>query len=426
MSLTNTNKTAANTYELEVEISAEKFEEGVQKAFLRAKNKISVPGFRKGKAPRKIIEREYGEGVFYEDAVNLLYPQAVDEAVAEAGLDLVDRPSVDVTEVSKEQGVKMKVTCTTRPEVTVKDYLGIEAEKVVNAVTDEDVDKEIERLREKNVRIIDVDDRPAQDGDIVVIDFEGFKDGVAFEGGKAEKFELTLGSGQFIPGFEEKVVGHSIGEEFDIDVTFPEDYNSEELKGAACVFKIKLHEIKGKELPEFDDEFVKDTSEFDTVDEFKTDIKTKLEKEAEEKADSDFEQKIFDTVVENMEAEIPDCMYENRAREMAQELQSRLSSQGISFDMYCQITGQKPDDIIKTFKTQAEPQVKLRLALEKIVELENITATDEEAEEEIKKIADNYKMEVDEVKKYIAAEDVKKDVCVGKAVDLIKNSAKAK
>ena len=426
MSLTNTNKTAANTYELEVEISAEKFEEGVQKAFLRAKNKISVPGFRKGKAPRKIIEREYGEGVFYEDAVNLLYPQAVDEAVAEAGLDLVDRPSVDVTEVSKEQGVKMKVTCTTRPEVTVKDYLGIEAEKVVNAVTDEDVDKEIERLREKNVRIIDVDDRPAQDGDIVVIDFEGFKDGVAFEGGKAEKFELTLGSGQFIPGFEEKVVGHSIGEEFDIDVTFPEDYNSEELKGAACVFKIKLHEIKGKELPEFDDEFVKDTSEFDTVDEFKADIKTKLEKEAEEKADSDFEQKIFDTVVENMEAEIPDCMYENRAREMAQELQSRLSSQGISFDMYCQITGQKPDDIIKTFKTQAEPQVKLRLALEKIVELENITATDEEAEEEIKKIADNYKMEVDEVKKYIAAEDVKKDVCVGKAVDLIKNSAKAK
>ena len=426
MSLTNTNKTAANTYELEVEISAEKFEEGVQKAFLRAKNKINVPGFRKGKAPRKIIEREYGEGVFYEDAVNLLYPQAVDEAVAEAGLDLVDRPSVDVTEVSKEQGVKMKVTCTTRPEVTVKDYIGIEAEKVVNAVTDEDVDKEIERLREKNVRIIDVDDRPAQDGDIVVIDFEGFKDGVAFEGGKAEKFELTLGSGQFIPGFEEKVVGHSIGEEFDIDVTFPEDYNSEELKGAACVFKIKLHEIKGKELPEFDDEFVKDTSEFDTVDEFKADIKTKLEKEAEEKADSDFEQKIFDTVVENMEAEIPDCMYENRAREMAQELQSRLSSQGISFDMYCQITGQKPDDIIKTFKTQAEPQVKLRLALEKIVELENITATDEEAEEEIKKIADNYKMEVDEVKKYIAAEDVKKDVCVGKAVDLIKNSAKAK
>ncbi len=426
MSLTNTNKTAVNTYELEVEIPADKFEEGVQKAFLRAKNKISVRGFRKGKATRKIIEREYGENVFYEDAVNLLYPTAVDEAVAEAGLELVDRPSVEVTDVSKEQGVKMKVTCTTKPEVVVKDYLGIEAEKVVNAVTDEDVDKEIERLREKNVRIIDVDDRPAQDGDIVVIDFEGFKDGVAFEGGKAEKFELTLGSGQFIPGFEEKVVGHSIGEEFDIDVTFPEDYNSEELKGAACVFKIKLHEIKGKELPEFDDDFVKDTSEFDTVDEFKADIKTKLEKEAEEKADSEFEQKIFDKVIENMEAEVPDCMYESRAREMAQELQGRLSSQGISFDMYCQITGQKPDDIIKTFKTQAEPQVKLRLALEKIVELENITATDEEAEEEIKKIAENYKMEVDEVKKYIAAEDVKKDVCVGKAVDLIKNSAKAK
>lgn len=426
MSLTSKNKTAANTYELEVEISAEKFEEGVQKAFLRAKNKINVPGFRKGKAPRKIIEREYGEGVFYEDAVNMLYPEAVDSAVEEAELELVDRPNVEVTDINKDTGVKLKVICTTKPEVTVKDYLGIEAEKVVNAVTDEDVDKEIDKIREKNVRIIDIDDRAAQDGDIVVIDFEGFKDGAAFEGGKAEKFELTLGSGQFIPGFEEKVVGHSIGEEFDIDVTFPEDYNSEELKGAACVFKIKLHEIKGKELPEFDDEFVKDTSEFETVDEFKADIKEKLEKAAQDKADADFEQKIFDKVIENMEAEVPDCMYESRAREMAQELQGRLSSQGISFDMYCQITNQTPEAVINTFKTQAEPQVKLRLALEKIVELENITATDEEAEEEIKKIADNYKMEVDEVKKYINAEDVKKDVCVGKAVDLIKGAAKVK
>ena len=426
MNLVNTNKTAANTYELEIEISAEQFEEAVQKAFLKSKNKINVPGFRKGKAPRKIIEKEYGEAVFYEDAVNLLYPEEVDAAVNEANLDLVAQPEVEVTDVSKENGVKIKVVCTTKPEVNISGYLGIEAEKVVNAVTDEDVDKEVDRIREKNVRIINVDDRAAQMGDDVVIDFEGFKDGVAFDGGKAEKFELSLGSGQFIPGFEEKVAGHNIGEEFDIDVTFPEDYASEELKGAAVIFKIKLHEIKAKELPELDDEFVKDTSEFDTVDAFKADVKAKLEKAAEDKADMEFEQKVFDAVIEKMEAEVPEVMYENRAREMAQEMSGRLSSQGISFEMYCQFTGQTPESVIETFKKQAEPQVKLRLALEKIVELEKIEATDEEADAEIQKIADAYKMEVEQVKQYIAVEDVKKDVCVGKAVDMIKNAAKVK
>ena len=426
MSLVNTNKTATNTYELEIEVSAEKFEEAVQQAFMRAKNKINVPGFRKGKAPRKIIEREYGEAVFYEDAVNILYPAEVDAAVNEANLDLVAQPEVEITDVSKENGVKIKVVCTTKPEVAISDYLGIEVEKVVNAVTDEDVDKEVDRIREKNVRIINIDDRAAQMGDDVVIDFEGFKDGVAFEGGKAEKFELSLGSGQFIPGFEEKVAGHNIGEEFDIDVTFPEDYASEELKGAAVIFKIKLHEIKGKELPELDDEFVKDTSEFDTVADFKADVKAKLEKAAEDKADAEFEQKLFDAVVEKMEAEIPDVMFENRAREMAQEMNSRLASQGISFEMYCQFTGQTPESVIETFKKQAEPQVKLRLALEKIVELEKIEASDDEANAEIQKIADTYKMEVEQVKQYIAVEDVKKDVCVGKAVDLIKESAKVK
>lgn len=426
MSLVNTNKTATNTYELEIEVSAEKFEEAIQQAFMRAKNKINVPGFRKGKAPRKIIEREYGEAVFYEDAVNILYPAEVDAAVNEANLDLVAQPEVEITDVSKKNGVKIKVVCTTKPEVAISDYLGIEVEKVVNAVTDEDVDKEVDRIREKNVRIINIDDRAAQMGDDVVIDFEGFKDGVAFEGGKAEKFELSLGSGQFIPGFEEKVAGHNIGEEFDIDVTFPEDYASEELKGAAVIFKIKLHEIKGKELPELDDEFVKDTSEFDTVADFKADVKAKLEKAAEDKADAEFEQKLFDAVVEKMEAEIPDVMFENRAREMAQEMNSRLASQGVSFEMYCQFTGQTPESVIETFKKQAEPQVKLRLALEKIVELEKIEASDDEANAEIQKIADAYKMEVEQVKQYIAVEDVKKDVCVGKAVDLIKESAKVK
>ena len=423
MSLKSTNKVETNKYELEIEVSAQEFEEAIQKAYLREKGKIQISGFRKGKAPRKLIEREYGEEVFFEKAVNILYPAQVDDAVKESGLVIVTRPDVEVTDVSKAEGVKIKATVITKPEVEVKDYKGIEVVKDVKTVTDEDVEKQTDALREKNARIITVDDRAAEMGDDVVIDFEGFKDDVAFDGGKGEDFTLGLGSGQFIPGFEEQVAGHNIGEEFDINVTFPEDYNVEELKGAPVVFKIKLKSISKKEIPELDDEMVKDATEFDTVDEYKADVRKKLEEHAQEHADHEVEGKLMDKVVENLTAEIPQVMFDNRVNEMMMDLEQRLAPQGITMEMYCQFTGQDIETVKKAYVEQAEKQVKLRLALEKIAELENIEVSDDEAAEEMQKIADQYKMKLDEVKKYINAEDVKKDIAVGKAVEVVKNSA---
>ncbi|MDO4945245.1 MAG: trigger factor [Ruminococcus sp.] len=423
MSLKATNNVATNKYELEIEISAADFENALQQAYNKAKKNISIPGFRKGKAPRKLIEKTYGENVFFEDAVNILYAPEVNGAIDESGLELVCQPEVEVTAISKEEGVKLKAVCTTKPEVEVKDYKGIEVEKVVNAVTEEDIQKQIDQLREKNVRIITVDDRAAEMGDDVVIDFEGFKDDVAFDGGKAEDFTLSLGSGQFIPGFEEQIAGHSAGEDFDINVTFPEEYQVKELAGAPAVFKIKLKSISKKELPELDDEMVKDSTDFDTVDEYKADVKAKLEESAEKSADAKVEADIIDKVIENMTAEIPQVMFDNRVNEMVSELEQRLAPQGISLDLYMQYTGQTIDTVKKAYAEQAEKQVKLRLALEKIVELEGIEATDEEAAAEFDKLAETYKMDVEQVKAYIREEDIKKDICVGKAVDLIKEAA---
>ena len=419
MSLKSANKVETNKHELEIEIS----EAAVQAAYLKAKKNINVPGFRKGHAPRKIVEKEYGEGVFYEDALNAIIPAEVDTAVAEAGLELVARPDVEVTEVSKEKGAVIKAVCITKPEIEIKDYKGIKIEKSVKTVSDDDVDHEIDHIRQKGMRIITVEDRAAQNGDDVVIDFEGFKDNVAFEGGKAEKFTLTLGSGQFIPGFEDQIIGHNIGDEFDVNVTFPEDYGAKELAGAPAVFKVKLHEIKTKELPELDDEFVKDQSEFDTVDELKADVRKKLEDAAKKASEQEEEGKIFDEVIAKVEGEIPEVMYERRVDEMIEEMGQRLAPQGISLDMYLQYTGQTLDSLKKTYREQAEKQVKLRLALEKISELEGIEVTDDEAEEEIKKMADNYKMEVEQVKSYVTVDAVKKDLAVGKAADLVKAEA---
>lgn len=423
MSLKSTEKIETNKYELEIEISAEAFEAAVQSAYLKAKKNINVPGFRKGHAPRKIVEREYGEGVFYEDALNAILPAEIDTAVAEAGLELVARPDVEVTEVSKEKGATVKAACITKPEVKIKDYKGIEIEKSVKTVSDEDVDHEIEHIREKGMRIISIEDRAAENGDDVVIDFEGFKDNVAFEGGKAEKFTLTLGSGQFIPGFEDQVVGHNIGDEFDINVTFPEDYGAADLAGAPVVFKIKLHEIKKKELPELDDEFVKDQSEFDTVDELKADIRSKLEEAAQKSCEQEQEGKILDKVIANVEGEIPEVMFERRVDEMIEELGQRLAPQGISVDMYLQYTGQTMDSLKTMYREQAEKQVKLRLALEQIAALENIEVSDDEAEEEFKKMADAYQMEVEQVKSYVTTDALKKDLAVSKAAELVKKEA---
>ena len=423
MSLKATNNVETNKYELEIEISAEDFEAAIEKAYLKARKNIAMPGFRKGKAPRKLIEKEYGEQVFFEDAVNLLYAPVVNGAVEESGLELVTRPEVEVTEISKENGVKLKATCITKPEVEVKDYKGIEVEKVVNPVTDEDINKQLDALREKNVTVETVDDRAAENGDDGVIDFEGFKDDVAFEGGKAEDFTLSLGSGQFIPGFEDQIVGHNAGEDFDINVTFPEEYQVKELAGAPAVFKIKLKSISKKVMPELDDDMVKDSTEFDTVDEYKADVKKKLEEANEKHADSEVEAKIFDKVIENMTAEIPQVMFDNRVNEMIGELEQRLAPQGISLDLYMQYTGQTIDTVKKAYAEQAEKQVKLRLALEKIAKLENIEVTEDELKAEFDKLAEAYKLDVDQIKQFIHDDDLKKDIAVGKAVDLIKDAA---
>lgn len=423
MSLKATNNVETNKYELEIEISAEDFEAAIEKAYLKARKNIAMPGFRKGKAPRKLIEKEYGEQVFFEDAVNLLYAPVVNGAVEESGLELVTRPEVEVTEISKENGVKLKATCITKPEVEVKDYKGIEVEKVVNPVTDEDINKQLDALREKNVTVETVDDRAAENGDDVVIDFEGFKDDVAFEGGKAEDFTLSLGSGQFIPGFEDQIVGHNAGEDFDINVTFPEEYQVKELAGAPAVFKIKLKSISKKVMPELDDDMVKDSTEFDTVEEYKADVKKKLEEANEKHADSEVEAKIFDKVIENMTAEIPQVMFDNRVNEMISELEQRLAPQGISLDLYMQYTGQTIDTVKKAYAEQAEKQVKLRLALEKIAKLENIEVTEDELKAEFDKLAEAYKLDVDQIKQFIHDDDLKKDIAVGKAVDLIKDAA---
>lgn len=423
MSLKATNNVETNKYELEIKISAEDFEAAIEKAYLKARKNIAMPGFRKGKAPRKLIEKEYGEQVFFEDAVNLLYAPVVNGAVEESGLELVTRPEVEVTEISKENGVKLKATCITKPEVEVKDYKGIEVEKVVNPVTDEDINKQLDALREKNVTVETVDDRAAENGDDVVIDFEGFKDDVAFEGGKAEDFTLSLGSGQFIPGFEDQIVGHNAGEDFDINVTFPDEYQVKELAGAPAVFKIKLKSISKKVMPELDDDMVKDSTEFDTVDEYKADVKKKLEEANEKHADSEVEAKIFDKVIENMTAEIPQVMFDNRVNEMISELEQRLAPQGISLDLYMQYTGQTIDTVKKAYAEQAEKQVKLRLALEKIAKLENIEVTEDELKAEFDKLAEAYKLDVDQIKQFIHDDDLKKDIAVGKAVDLIKDAA---
>lgn len=426
MNLKTTNKLETNKYELEIEVNAVDFEAAVQKAFLKAKNKISVPGFRVGKATRKMIEKIHGDGCFYDDAINALYPQAISDAVDAANLSLVDRPEVEVVSVSKEDGAVFKAICTTKPEVEVSNYKGIEVTKTVDTVSDEQIIAEIDKQREKGARIVNVEDRAAKLGDDVIIDFDGYLDNVAFDGGKAEKFGLSLGSGQFIPGFEEQVVGHVLDEEFEINVTFPENYQADELAGKPVLFKIKLHEIKAKELPELDDEFVKDTTEFSTVEELKADIKSKLEESAQRKADNDVETKLIDTVIANMTAEIPEVMFERRIDDMVHDFEHRLSSQGMTIELYLQYTGMEMASFRKTFDEQAQRQVKLRLALEKVSEVEAIIPTDEDADVEFAKLAEQYQMDVEKVKQHIAVEDLKKDLAVGKAIEFIRTQANIK
>ena len=424
MSLVSTNKIDATKYELEIKIDAEGFEKAVQNAYMKARKRINVNGFRKGKAPRKMIEQIYGENVFYEDAVNALVNTDVAPTLEETDYELVAAPEINVTSINKADGVTFKVVITVKPEVEISDYKGIEVEKVVNAVTDEDVDKQIQALRERNGRLVTVDDRAAENGDVAVIDFEGFKDGVPFDGGKDENYELALGSNTFIPGFEEQIVGKKTGEEFTINVTFPENYQMEEIAGQLCEFKIRLNEIKSKELPDLDDEFVKDATEFDTLDELKDDIRTKLEDSAARNADIEAENKLYETLIEKMSADIPEVMFENKIDEMVRDFEMRLSQNGLNMETYLMYTNMDMASFRKTFEDQAQKQVKVRLALEKIAELENVEITDAQVDEEINKIAEQYNLTADKVRSIISDKSVKQDLAVAEASKIVKDSAK--
>ena len=426
MSLKSQNKIDTNRVELEVVVDAETFEKGLAAAFKKQSKKISIPGFRKGKAPRAFVEKYFGKEVFYEDAVNALYPDALDEAVKEAGLEVIqDKIDFDVKEVGP-QGFTFTAALTTKPEVTIENYKGIEAVKKSAEVTDEDIDAEIKKVQERNSRMVTVEDRAAQNDDIAVIEFEGFLDGEPFEGGKGENYSLTLGSGQFIPGFEEQIVGHNTGDEFEVNVTFPEDYQAEELKGKATTFKCKLHEIKMKELPEVDDEFVKDVSEFDTLADYKEDLKKKLAESKEKEAADDLENQLIDKLVELVQGEIPEAMYENKIADSIREFGYRLQSQGLNLDTYMKYTGMNVDQMKEGFRPQAERQVKLRLALEKIAALEELKAGEEDLNQEYQKIAEQYKMEADKIKELIPAAELEKDICVEKAINLVRDNANIK
>lgn len=424
MSLVSTNKIDATKYELEIKIDAEGFEKAVQNAYMKARKRISVNGFRKGKAPRKMIEQIYGENVFYEDAVNDLVNTDVAPTLEETDYELVATPEINVTSINKADGVAFKVVITVKPEVEISDYKGIEVEKVVNAVTDEDVDKQIQALRERNGRLVTVDDRAAENGDVAVIDFEGFKDGVPFDGGKDENYELALGSNTFIPGFEEQIVGRKTGEEFTINVTFPENYQMEEIAGQLCEFKIRLNEIKSKELPDLDDEFVKDATEFDTLDELKDDLRAKLEDSAAKNADIEAENKLYETLIEKMSADIPEVMFENKIDEMVRDFEMRLSQNGLNLETYLMYTNTDMASFRKTFEEQAQNQVKVRLALEKIAELENVEITDAQVDAEINRIAEQYNLTADKVRSIISDKSVKQDLAVAEASKIVKDSAK--
>ena len=422
MKLEASNKLENCRHELLVSVGADEFKPAVDRAFKKNIKKISVPGFRKGKAPRHMIEKMFGEGIFYEDAINELYPAAFEKAVEEAGVEPVDRADIEILDANAE-GFSFKATFTVKPEVTVKDYKGIKAEKEAAVVTEEDVETEINRLREQAGRMVDIDDRAAQEGDTANINYEGFVDGVAFEGGKGEEYPLILGAGQFIPGFEEQIVGKAIGEEFDVNVTFPEEYHAAELAGKPAVFKCKLNSLKVRELPEVDDEFAKDVSEFDTLEELKNDMKAKILEHKEERCQADLENALVTAIIENMEGEIPEVMIDNRCNEMVQDFGYRLQSQGLNLETYFQFTNSTVEDMKASFAEQATRQVKVRLALEKIAELENIVISDEELDEQFEKMSKDYGMEAAKLKELLPAKEIIDELRVQKAIDFVRENA---
>ena len=426
MSLVSANKTETNTYSVEIAIAAEDFRAAIQQAYLKQRKSIQIPGFRKGKAPLQMIEKLYGQEVFFEDALDIVFPEAVQAAYEEAGITPVDSPrDFDVKTMSKEEGVVMAFNVTVKPEITLKAYKGLTAEKADSKVTKEEVAEEIDRMLERGARIINVDDRAVKDGDITVIDFEGFVDGVAFDGGKAEKYELTIGSGSFIPGFEEQIIGHSIGEEFDVNVTFPEAY-APELASKAAVFKIKLHEIKVKELPELDDEFAKDMGEYETVADLKKGVEEDILKRKQESAQHAFEDAVIEALVENVEGEIPECMFENRAKEDVDSFAQRIAQQGIDLDTYLMYMGMDRAAFEAQMKERAVAEVKIDLAVEKIIELEGLAASAEAIEAEYAKMAEMYQLDVEKIKELVPEATVAAELVKQDAFKLVIDSAKAK
>lgn len=423
MNLKSKNNTETNKYELELEVTPEEFNGAIDVVFKRESKKMNIPGFRKGKAPRAFIEKYYGPEVFFEAAIDHLYRPMVMEAVDKSELQVISIGDFKIDEVSKEKGLLAKITVVVKPEVKIEGYKGIEVAKEPVVVTSGDVDAEIERVRERNSRMVNVDDRAAQNGDIVVLDFDGYVDEKQFEGGKAENYELTLGAGQFIPGFEEQVEGHQIGEEFDVNVKFPEDYHAEELKGKDAVFKIKLHEIKMKELPVVDDEFVKDVSEFNSLDEYRVDLEKTLLDRRQKAADSDADNQIVDAIIEKVEAEIPDEMVENEVDEIINSFAYRLQSQGLKLETYLQYTGMTTDNLREQYKPQAERQVKVRLGLEKIAEIEGIKPTEEETAAEYEKLSKAYEMPVDQVKNLVNEDAINADIANQKVIDFVRGQA---
>ena len=423
MSLKSSTKVETNRYQLEVEVDAKTFQDAIEKAYRKEIKKIQIPGFRKGKAPRAFVEKYYGEQVFYEDAINAVYPAAMDEAVTAAGLEMInDQPEFELVSAGKE-GLVFKATITTKPEVELTAYKGLKVTKKSAAVTEEDINEDLKRLQMRNSRMVTVTDRAAQKDDITVIDFEGFVVEVAFDGGKGENYSLTLGSNQFIPGFEDQIVGHNTGDEFDVNVTFPEEYQAKELAGKAAVFKVKLHEIKVRELPEVDDELIKDVGEYDSLDAYKEHITEEIGKRKEEEAKSDLENQLIDQLVENLQAEIPQAMFNNRVDESIREFDYRLQAQGMNLDNYMKYTGMDIEAMRSSMMPQAERQVKVRLALEKVAALENIVASEEDINAELEKMAKSYNMTVEQIKPMIPADELGKDIAVEKAIAFIRENA---
>ena len=419
-------KLEKNMAKLTIEVSSEEFENAIAKAYKKNKNKISMPGFRKGKAPRAMIEKMYGKGIFYEDAANSIIPDAYADAAKESELEIVAQPEIDVTQIESGKPFIFTATVALKPEVTLGEYKGIEVEKKEVEVTDEEVEAEINKVRESNARMLDIDDRATQDGDTVLIDFDGYVDGKQFEGGKADDYSLVLGSHSFIDNFEEQLVGKNIGDDVEVNVTFPENYQAEELQGTPAVFKVKIKEIKVKELPELDDDFAQDVSNFDTIAEYKEDLKKKLTENKEEALKREREEAVIGKIIENAQMDIPEQMVDAQTRQMTQEFAQRLSSQGLSIDQYMQFTGLTPQKMIEELKPQALKRIQSRLVLEAVVAAENIETTEEELDKEIENMASMYQMEVDKLKEVIGEEEKKQiglDLAVQKAVEIVTEAA---